>query len=100
MIVVVILYDTLLNHARRLIVAVVGARLDAKLNLQVFHRVPEVALDYYERHPAGETLVPHNYVRHGTTSLFAALDVASGFVIGKCYRRHRSAEFLNFLTKR
>jgi hypothetical protein len=29
----------------------------------------------------------HNYVRHGTTSLFAALDVASGFVIGKCYRR-------------
>jgi hypothetical protein len=27
----------------------------------------------------------HNYVRHGTTSLFAALDVASGFVIGKCY---------------
>jgi hypothetical protein len=27
----------------------------------------------------------HSYVRHGTTSLFAALDVASGFVIGKCY---------------
>jgi len=31
----------------------------------------------------------HSYVRHGTTSLFAALDVASGFVIGKCYKRRR-----------
>ena len=38
----------------------------------------------------------HNYVRHGTTSLFAALDVASGFVIGKCYKRHRAAEFPEF----
>ena len=36
----------------------------------------------------------HSYVRHGTTSLFAALDVASGFVIGKCYKRHRAVEFL------
>ena len=41
----------------------------------------------------------HAYVRHGTTSLFAALDVASGFVIGKCYRRHRAAEFLDFLKQ-
>jgi transposase len=41
----------------------------------------------------------HNYVRHGTTSLFAALDVASGFVIGKCYKRHRAAEFLDFLKQ-
>ena len=39
----------------------------------------------------------HSYVRHGVTSLFAALDVASGFVIGKCYKRHRAAEFLDFL---
>jgi hypothetical protein len=39
----------------------------------------------------------HSYVRHGTTSLFAALDVAFGFVIGKCYKRHRSSEFLTFL---
>jgi len=41
----------------------------------------------------------HNYLRHGTTSLFAALDVASGFVIGKCYKRHRAAEFLDFLKE-
>jgi hypothetical protein len=41
----------------------------------------------------------HSYVRHGTTSLFAALDTASGFVIGKCYKRHRAAEFLDFLKQ-
>ncbi|GAB9072520.1 hypothetical protein BDS110ZK25_86280 [Bradyrhizobium diazoefficiens] len=34
----------------------------------------------------------HSYVRHGATTLFAALDVASGFVIGKCYKRHRAVE--------
>ena len=37
------------------------------------------------------------YNRNGTSSLFAALDVATGFVIGKCFRRHRSSEFLKFL---
>jgi len=41
----------------------------------------------------------HSYVRHGTTSLFAALDIASGFVIGKCYKRHRAVEFLKFLKE-
>jgi transposase len=39
----------------------------------------------------------HDHVRHGTTSLFSALDVATGEVIGKCYRRHRHEEFLLFL---
>jgi len=41
----------------------------------------------------------HDYKRHGVTSLFAALDVATGNVLGKCYRRHRSIEFLDFLNK-
>jgi transposase len=40
-----------------------------------------------------------DYVRNGTTSLFAALNVASGAVIGKCYRRHRQQEFLKFLNE-
>jgi transposase len=40
-----------------------------------------------------------DYVRNGTTSLFAALDVATGHVIGKCYRRHRASEFLKFLNE-
>jgi len=39
------------------------------------------------------------YIRHGTTSLFAALDVATGSVIGKTYRRHRAAEFVRFLDE-
>jgi transposase len=39
----------------------------------------------------------HDYVRHGTTTLFAAMDVASGSVIAHHYRRHRHQEFLQFL---
>jgi transposase len=41
----------------------------------------------------------HDAKRHGVTSLFAALDIATGQVLGKCYRRHRSREFLDFLKK-
>jgi transposase len=39
----------------------------------------------------------HDYARHGTTSLFAALDVKTGTVIGRCHRRHRAVEFRKFL---
>ncbi len=39
----------------------------------------------------------HDYKRHGTTSLFAALDVKTGHVIGECHRRHRAVEFRKFL---
>jgi transposase len=39
----------------------------------------------------------HDYMRHGTTTLFAALDIATGEVIGRLHRRHRSQEFLKFL---
>ena len=39
----------------------------------------------------------HDYTRHGTTSLFAALDIATGRVIGKCFARHRATEFRKFL---
>jgi transposase len=41
----------------------------------------------------------HDYKRHGTTSLFAALDIATGRVIGKCYGRHRAVEFRKFLDE-
>ena len=41
----------------------------------------------------------HDYKRHGTTSLFVALDVASGAVIGETYRRHRHQEVLKFLRR-
>lgn len=41
----------------------------------------------------------HDYTRHGTLSLFAALDVATGQVIGRCFPRHRAREFLTFLRE-
>ena len=41
----------------------------------------------------------HDYKRHGTTTLFAALDVKSGMVIGDCMPRHRAREFLAFLRR-
>ncbi len=53
---IMILYEALLSHARRLIILVVGVRVDAKLNLHVFNRLIRLPLDYFERHPAGETM--------------------------------------------
>ena len=41
----------------------------------------------------------HDYKRHGTTSLFAALDVATGKIIGQCFPRHRAREFRKFLDR-
>ena len=41
----------------------------------------------------------HDYKRHGTTTLFAALDVLQGKVIGQCYARHRHQEFVRFLRR-
>lgn len=49
--------------------------------------------------PSRPEKASHDYVRHGTTSLFAALDVATGRVIGTCQRRHRHQEFLAFLDQ-
>jgi hypothetical protein len=41
----------------------------------------------------------HDYIRHGTTTLFAALNVLDGAVIGQCMQRHRHQEFLRFLNR-
>jgi putative transposase len=40
----------------------------------------------------------HDYKRHGTTTLFAALNTLTGSLVGRCYTRHRHQEFLNFLN--
>ena len=40
----------------------------------------------------------HNYKRHGTKTLFAALDVLEGKVIGQCIKQHRHQEFIRFLN--
>jgi transposase len=47
--------------------------------------------------PGRAGTMTHDYKRHGTTTLFAALNVATGRVIGKCLPRHRNDEFLRFL---
>lgn len=41
--------------------------------------------------------ITHDYIRHGTTTLFAALDIATGQVLAQCKRRHRHQEYLQFL---
>jgi hypothetical protein len=40
----------------------------------------------------------HDYKRHGTTTLFAALNVLEGKIIGRCMQRHRHQEFIRFLN--
>ncbi len=49
--------------------------------------------------PGRAATMTHDYKRHGTTTLFAALDVRTGLVIGECLPRHRAKEFLRFLRK-
>jgi transposase len=67
--------------------------VDEKSQIQALNRT-QPALPMWPGLPARMT---HDYMRHGTTSLFAALEVASGKVHGRCYRRHRHAEFIAFL---
>lgn len=47
--------------------------------------------------PGARAAHTHDYVRHGTTTLFAALDARTGSVVARCFRRHRSEEFVRFL---
>lgn len=67
--------------------------VDEKSQIQALDRT-QLILPLRPGIPAQMT---HDYERHGTTSLFAALDVATGKIIGRTYRRHRAKEFLKFL---
>jgi transposase len=69
--------------------------VDEKSQVQALNRMQPV-LPMMPTSPEKQT---HTYIRHGTTSLFAALDVATGRVIGQCRRRHRSTEFVKFLQQ-
>ncbi|MEI9990744.1 MAG: IS630 family transposase [Rhizomicrobium sp.] len=69
--------------------------VDEKSQIQALDR-SQPMLPMRPGQPARRT---HDYKRHGTTSLFAALDIATGHVIGKCYSRHRAAEFRSFLDE-
>ena len=67
--------------------------VDEKTQVQALNRTQPMlpmGLGYVEG-------VTHDYVRHGTTTLFAALDIATGQVITQCKKRHRHQEFLAFL---
>jgi transposase len=69
--------------------------VDEKSQIQALDRTqPGLPL---KKGRAGTTT--HDYKRHGTTTLFAALDVATGKVIGQCMKRHRHQEFLRFLRR-
>jgi transposase len=67
--------------------------VDEKSQIQALDRTQPI-LPLAPGVPARRT---HDYSRHGTTSLFAALDVATGKVIDRLFRRHRAKEFLKFL---
>lgn len=67
--------------------------VDEKSQIQALDRTQPIlplGLGYVEG-------VTHDYIRHGTTTLFAALNIASGQVFAQCKRRHRHQEFLQFL---
>jgi putative transposase len=69
--------------------------VDEKSQIQALSRTQPVlpmGLGYVEG-------VTHDYVRHGTTTLFAALDIATGMVFTECKPRHRHQEFLAFLKR-
>ncbi len=69
--------------------------VDEKSQIQALNRtqpVLPIGLGYVEG-------VTHDYIRHGTTTLFAALDIVTGQVFTACKRRHRHQEYLDFLKR-
>ncbi len=69
--------------------------VDEKSQIQALDR-SQPALPMRPGSPERHT---HDYVRHGTTTLFAALNILDGSVIGSCQPRHRHTEFLEFLER-
>jgi transposase len=69
--------------------------VDEKSQVQALNRTQPI-LPLAPGVPARQS---HDYERHGVTSLFAAMDVATGVTISKCYRRHRHQEFIQFLNQ-
>jgi transposase len=83
---------------------IVGLYLDPPLKAMVLCVDEKSQIQALDRTQPVLPLVPgiperrtHDYIRHGTTTLFAALDIATGEVIGETHRRHRAGEFLKFL---
>jgi len=69
--------------------------VDEKSQIQSLDRTQPllpIGLGYFER-------VTHDYIRHGTTTLFAALDIATGKILTCCKKRHHHQEYLQFLKQ-
>ena len=69
--------------------------VDEKTQIQALNRTQPV----FPMLPGTPARASHDYVRHGTSSLYAALDLTTGQVIGSLHSRHRAQEFLAFLKK-
>jgi transposase len=69
--------------------------IDEKSQIQALDRTAPIL----PMRPGLPEKASHDYIRHGTTTLFAALEVATGKVTDACYPRHRSDEFLKFLKQ-
>ena len=76
-------------------VGAVVLSIDEKTQVQALDRTqPVLPIDFGKTEKR-----THDYVRHGTTNLFAALDTVTGEVLGECYQRRRTEEFLRFMDK-
>ena len=87
------------------LVDVVGLYLDPPAHAVVLSIDEKSQIQALDRSQPGLPLKPgrcgtmtHDYIRHGTTTLFAALNVLDGSVIGRCMQRHRHKEFIRFLN--
>ena len=84
---------------------VVGLYMDPPAHAVVLSFDEKSQIQALDRTQPGLPLKPgrcgtmsHDYIRHGTTTLFAALNVLDGSVIGQCMQRHRHQEFIRFLN--
>jgi transposase len=87
------------------LVDVVGLYVDPPTHAVVLSIDEKSQIQALDRTQPGLPLKPgrcgtmtHDYVRHGTTTLFAALNLLDGTVIGRCMQRHRHEEFIRFLN--
>ena len=93
-------------HFEEKLADVVGLYMDPPDNAVVFSVDEKSSIQALDRTQPGLPMKPgrcetftHDYKRHGTSTLFAALNVATGEVLGECKARHRHQEFLAFLKK-
>jgi len=93
-------------HFEEKLCDVVGLYLNPPKNAVVFCIDEKTSIQALDRTQPGLPLkkgrcgtVTHDYKRNGTSTLFAALEVATGSVTGECYQKHTHKEFLNFLKK-